>query len=112
MSIGRKGWQVTFKNGKEGPGGPRGSYAHAENFIKAVRSRKTSDLNADVEVGHRSAALCHMANIAMRAKESVCQFHRQNHNMYDKTYVVLEEGMQKKLLIKCERILSTHCGTC
>ncbi|MHC4680996.1 MAG: Gfo/Idh/MocA family protein [Planctomycetota bacterium] len=66
MSIGRKGWQVTFKNGKAGPGGPRGDYSHAENFIKAVRSRKMSDLNAGAEVGHRSAALCHMANIAMR----------------------------------------------
>jgi len=66
MSIGRKGWQVIFKNGKEGPSGSRGSYSHAENFIKAVRSRKASDLNADVEVGHRSATLCHMANIAMR----------------------------------------------
>jgi len=31
-----------------------------------VRSRKVSDLNADVEVGHCSAALCHIANISMR----------------------------------------------
>jgi predicted dehydrogenase len=66
MSIGRKGWQVTFKNGKQGPGGPRGSYKHADNFVKAVRSRKASELYAGVEVGHCSAALCHMANIAMR----------------------------------------------
>jgi len=66
MSIGRKGWQVTFKNGKEGPGGPRGSYKHAQNFVNVVRSRKESDLYAGVEVGHCSAALCHMANIAMR----------------------------------------------
>ena len=66
MSIGRKGWQVTFKNGKKGPGGSRGGGSHIENFIKAVRSRKVSDLNADVEEGHHSAALCHMANIAMR----------------------------------------------
>jgi predicted dehydrogenase len=66
MSIGRKGWQVTFKDGKKGPGGPRNGASHIENFIKAVRSRKVSDLNADVEVGHHSAALCHMANIAMR----------------------------------------------
>jgi hypothetical protein len=57
---------VTFKNGKEGPGGPRGSYAHAENFIKAVHSRNAGDLNAGAEVGHCSASLCHMANIAMR----------------------------------------------
>jgi hypothetical protein len=31
-----------------------------------VRNRKESDLYAGVEVGHCSAALCHMANIAMR----------------------------------------------
>ena len=66
MSIGRKGWQVTFKDGKAGPGGPRGDGNHIANLIKAVRSRKVSDLNADVEAGHHSAALCHMANIAMR----------------------------------------------
>ncbi len=66
MSIGRKGWQVTFKDGKTGPGGPRGGGSHIANFIKAVRSRKVSDLNAGVEVGHYSASLCHMANIAMR----------------------------------------------
>lgn len=66
MSIGRTGWQVTFKDGKRGPGGSRGGGSHVANFIKAVRSRKIEDLNADVEVGHYSAALCHMANIAMR----------------------------------------------
>jgi len=66
MSIGRDGWQVTFKDGKPGPRRPRGGGSHIANFIKAVRTRKVSDLNAGVEVGHCSAALCHMANIAMR----------------------------------------------
>jgi predicted dehydrogenase len=66
MSIGRDGWQVTFKDGSKGPGGDRGGESHIGNFIKAVRSRKVSDLNADVETGHHSAVLCHMANIAMR----------------------------------------------
>jgi len=66
MSIGRDGWRVTFKDGKAGPGGGRDNKSHAENFIKAVRSRKRSDLNADVEVAHHSASLCHLANIAMR----------------------------------------------
>jgi len=66
VSIGRKGWQVTFKDGKQGPGGSRDSDSHTLNFIKAVRSRKASDLNADVEAGHHSATLCHLANIAMR----------------------------------------------
>ncbi len=43
-----------------------GGEGHHENFIKAVRSRKRSDQNADIEVGHLSAALCHMANTSYR----------------------------------------------
>jgi len=66
MSMGRKGWQVTFKGNKKGPEGPRGDGSHVENFIQAVRNRKVEDLNADVEEAHYSATLCHMANIAMR----------------------------------------------
>lgn len=66
VSIGRKGWQVTFKDGTKGPGGPRSGDTHTLNFINAVRSRKFTGLNADVEEGHYSATLCHMANIAMR----------------------------------------------
>jgi len=31
-----------------------------------VRSHKRSDQNADIEVGHLSAALCHMANTSYR----------------------------------------------
>ncbi len=37
---------------------------HFENFIAAVRSRKHTDLHADIEEGHLSAALCHTANIS------------------------------------------------
>lgn len=37
---------------------------HFENFIRAVRSRKYSDLTADAHDGHISAALCHTANIS------------------------------------------------
>jgi predicted dehydrogenase len=43
-----------------------GGRGHQANFIKAVRSRKVSDLRADVFEGHVSAALCHMANISYR----------------------------------------------
>src|SRR5205814_2620390 len=34
------------------------------NFIAAVRSRRVADLNADIEEGHYSSALCHLANIS------------------------------------------------
>ena len=39
---------------------------HFANFITAVRSRKQSDLHADIEKGHLSSALCHTANISYR----------------------------------------------
>jgi predicted dehydrogenase len=42
-----------------------------ENFIKAVRSRKREDLNADIEEGHLSAALMHLSNISYRVGRSI-----------------------------------------
>ena len=41
------------------------------SFLHAVRSRKVEDLNADVEHGHYSAALCHLANISYRLGDKV-----------------------------------------
>ncbi len=44
-----------------------GKYAdHFANFIHAVRSRRHEDLNADIEQGHLSSALCHLGNISYR----------------------------------------------
>jgi len=40
---------------------------HAQNFIDAVRSRKVSDLKADILISHLSTVLCHQANISWRA---------------------------------------------
>lgn len=39
---------------------------HLKNFLQAMRSRKPADLAAEAEVGRKSAALCHLANIAYR----------------------------------------------
>ncbi len=36
------------------------------SFIRAVRSRKPEDVNANAETAHYSAALCHLANISYR----------------------------------------------
>lgn len=43
-----------------------GNGDHFENFLKAVRSRSAMDLNADIEEGHLSSALCHMGNISLQ----------------------------------------------
>ncbi len=45
--------------------------SHHENFIRAVRSRKSSDLNADILEGHLSSALCHTGNISYRLGNAV-----------------------------------------
>jgi predicted dehydrogenase len=39
---------------------------HFGNFLDAVRSRQHSHLNADIEEGHISSALCHLGNISYR----------------------------------------------
>jgi predicted dehydrogenase len=39
---------------------------HHVNFISAVRSRRSADLNASPLDGHLSSALCHMGNISHR----------------------------------------------
>jgi predicted dehydrogenase len=44
---------------------------HFGNFVAAVRSRKVSDLNADILEGHYSSALCHLGNVSYRLGEEV-----------------------------------------
>ena len=39
---------------------------HVRNFLDCVKSR--SDPAAPVEIGHRSASLCHLGNIAIHLK--------------------------------------------
>ncbi len=49
----------------------KGGGDHFANFVKAVRSRKHEDLNADIEEGHYSSALCHLGNISYRLGDIV-----------------------------------------
>lgn len=44
----------------------KGGASHFANFIKALQSRKHTDLNADILEGHLSSALCHTGNISYR----------------------------------------------
>ncbi|MCB9891939.1 MAG: Gfo/Idh/MocA family oxidoreductase [Planctomycetes bacterium] len=44
---------------------------HFANFVQAVRSRKHSDLNSDIEEGHVSSALCHLGNVSLRCGRSL-----------------------------------------
>lgn len=61
----KKGESLPDVEYSRGPGS-----SHFANFIAAVKSRKTSDLNAEIEEGHYSSALCHLANISYRLGEA------------------------------------------
>ena len=43
--------------------------AHVQDFIDCVKSRKTP--SADISIGHRSATVCHLGNIAVRTGKKI-----------------------------------------
>lgn len=51
------------------PQAPRGAshYAHCRNWLDCIRERRKP--NADVEIGHRTATVCHLMNIARLVSE-------------------------------------------
>lgn len=60
--------------------------AHLANFVAAVKSRRTADLNAAAAEGHLSAACSHMANVSHRlgkraAPEAIRDGIRSQHEM-------------------------------
>ncbi|MBS0210939.1 MAG: Gfo/Idh/MocA family oxidoreductase [Planctomycetes bacterium] len=48
-----------------------GDSVHFDNFLDAVRKRDYKVLNADIEQGHLSSALCHLGNISYRLGKSM-----------------------------------------
>jgi predicted dehydrogenase len=68
----------TFLGSKreEGPsafteGSPISDTPHFMNWIKAIRSRNSADLSAEILEGHMSSSLCHLANIAYRVDRTI-----------------------------------------
>jgi len=61
-------WAAYDRNEKVIKQGGDGSanQLHVRNFLDAVRSRRSGDLNQGIESGHISSALCHLGNIAWR----------------------------------------------
>ena len=52
-------------------GSPISHLPHLRNWVLAMRSRQWEDLSADIQQGHMSSALCHLANIAYRVDRTV-----------------------------------------
>ena len=45
------------------------NFNHVNNFLECVKSRKTPA--ADISIGHRSATVCHLGNIAVRSGKRI-----------------------------------------
>ncbi|MFB0552520.1 MAG: Gfo/Idh/MocA family protein [Phycisphaerae bacterium] len=82
------GWAYDYDGNKLKQFKVTGGGSHHENFIKAVRSRKVSDLNADIIEGHLSTTLCHMGNISYRlgqaaSRDEIVQSTKSNKELLD-----------------------------
>jgi len=81
LVLDRGGWEVIPENDRPDwstDNGPKinavplqsnkgnGLDLHTANFIEAVKSRDSSNLNAPIEVGYNTAMVCHMGNIAYK----------------------------------------------
>lgn len=101
--YGSKGYLSTANGykiflGKEQEPGPAPSSTERgdnwANFVKAVRSRKASDLNAPVDEGAPSVTLIHLANISYRlgrtlnfdAETMTCKNDAEANRMFTRTY--------------------------
>src|SRR2546425_1310173 len=79
MLVGRHGggWQIYDAEGQkdlfEYGHHTKMQMAHVENFVNCIHSRKQP--NADIEEGHVSASLCHLANISYRVGNRRLEFH-------------------------------------
>ncbi len=76
MYLGRHGggWQVYDSNDKlvHSKYGRQADKEHQDNFIDCIRTRNKP--NADVEQGHYSVLLCHLANISYRVGNQKLKF--------------------------------------
>lgn len=49
--------------------GSQANISHVNDFFECVKTRKTP--SADISIGHRSATVCHLGNIAIRTKRKI-----------------------------------------
>ena len=60
---------------------PQDTDRHVADFFDAIRNDRRP--NADIELGHMTATLCHLGNIATRLRESL-QFDPQTEQITNK----------------------------
>jgi hypothetical protein len=71
LTISGGGYAITDLKGAEiaKGSGPGDNQHHLQNFVDAIRNG--TSLNAEIEEGHKSTLLCHLANIAYRTGHTI-----------------------------------------
>jgi len=84
---------TTYMGREQTPGPSRNERdKHFENFIQAVRSRKHTDLTAEIEEGAMSCVLMHLANVSYRLGRTL--------NWDEKTWTVKGDAEATKMLTR------------
>ena len=94
MILGKhKGWEIFGPRNEPGEKmlHTLDSAPHHRNFLECIRDGKHP--NADVEIGHHSAALCHLGNIATRLGRTL-KFDPQREHILDDTEA---DGMVRRM---------------
>ena len=78
LELDRGGWEVIEENRSKDKvkverkkPSDNGLQKHMENFIGAVRSRQTKDLNCPIQTGSHIATVCQIGNIAFRTQQKL-----------------------------------------
>lgn len=66
------------------------NHAHVQNFLQCVKTRETP--SADIGIGHRSATVCHLGNIAVRTGKKL--------NWDPKAEAIVDDSEASKWLTK------------
>lgn len=107
MFVGRHGggWQVFGRPHQRKPVVVEQMYGrfpdpeHKEDFVRAIKEGRRP--NADIEHGHRSAALCHLANISFRVGNKYLEFDPKTERITnnDQGHALLKPEFRKPYVI-------------
>ena len=82
-----------------------------ENFIQCIRTRRRSDLHADITKAHLSSACCHLGNISYRLGEQVSGTTRPNvldkHEEIAKSWETIKQTVKGTLGLDVSK--GTYC---
>lgn len=67
----------------------QGDIEHIDNFLAAIRNDRPLELNAEIEIGHKSTLLCHLGNIAHRVGRTLNCDPQNGHVLKDEQAMTL-----------------------